>query len=236
MIDLGSTDFYFRVSSMPRKEFEAYSSRLFDIWDAYVGRELSLEDYALSLEVEEGSVKGKGKILAGLLALYVGIGQYGSFVRGIQTIRGQVASAGDYLVKNAHSSLGSNQPDPAVKNRSGALGQLQRLFVKVQHNEITVEEAMEQASVIVGDDAAMAPEFMVQLKESLRNSPRYPEQIILPLEGFDEELSTQEKDNDQAPHLPKPKPEALPPPATQLRIEIWRESKRGRKRLRVVEL
>jgi hypothetical protein len=94
MIDLGSTDFYFRVPSMPRKEFEAYSSQLFDIWDAHVGRELSLEDYALSLEVEEGSVKGRGTILAGLLALYVGIGQYGSFIRGIQTIRGQVASAG----------------------------------------------------------------------------------------------------------------------------------------------
>ncbi len=236
MIDLGSTDFYFRVPSMPRNEFEAYSSRLFDIWDEHVGRELSLQDYALSLEVEEGSVKGKGKILATLAALYFGIGHYGAFIDGIETIRGQVVSAGDYLVKKAHSSLGSNQPDPAVKNRSGALGQLQRLFVKVQHNEITVEEAMEQAAVIVGNDAAMAPEFLAQLNNALRNAPRCPEQIILPLEGFDEDSNPQEKDNDQAPRLPKTKPEALPPPATQLRIEIWRESKRGRKRLRVVEI
>ena len=131
MIDLGSTDFYIRVPSMPRNEFEAYSSGLFDIWDTHVGRELSLEDYSLSLEVEEGSIKVKGKILAGLAALYFGIGAYGSFIQGIQIIRGQVVSVGEYLAEKAHNTLGPNQPAPTVKKRSGALGQLQRLFVKV---------------------------------------------------------------------------------------------------------
>ena len=79
---------------------------------------------------------------------------------------------------------------------------------------------MKQAAVIIGDDAATAPEFMAQLNESLRNAPRYPQQIILPFEGCDDEPTPPEKNN-QTPRFPKPIPSL--PPATQLRIEIWRE-------------
>ena len=87
MFDLGSTDFYIAVPSMPRREFEKYSTSLFDEWDEYAARILALPDYSLVLEVEEGSIKGSGKIAVVLGALYIGIGNYGSFMSGLQTIR-----------------------------------------------------------------------------------------------------------------------------------------------------
>jgi hypothetical protein len=110
MIDLGTTEFVIDVPSMPRAAFEAYSTQLFDEWEAYVGRKLALPDYALVLHIEEGSVKGRGKIAVILGALYLGIGQYGDFMSGLQTIRGQVSSVGDYLAKEAAEPFSSNNP------------------------------------------------------------------------------------------------------------------------------
>lgn len=53
MIDLGSTEFLIRVKSLPEKDFELYSSRLFDEWEASVERALSIPDYYISLVIEE---------------------------------------------------------------------------------------------------------------------------------------------------------------------------------------
>ena len=234
MIDLGSTDFYIGVPSLPRDEIEAYSSRLFDIWDTHVGAELGLDDYSLALEIEEGSIKGSGKLGATVAALYLGVCGYGSLVQGIQTIRSHVIAAGNYLAETAHSSLGPNKPSPSVRRRSGELGRLQRLFYRVQRREITVDEAMQQAEIIIGSDAPTAPEFLKSLNDSLRNTPLIPDQLSLALEEFEEEPIPEEKNQNQAPRLPRPK-EALPP-ANQFRVEIWRESKKGNKTVRVIEL
>jgi hypothetical protein len=84
MIDLGATDFYIGVPSMPQHELETYSTRLFDEWEKYMEKALALPDHSLALEVDEGSVKGRGKIAAGLIALYLGIGQYSDFVSGLR--------------------------------------------------------------------------------------------------------------------------------------------------------
>jgi len=234
MIELGSTEFYIGVPSLPRDKFEAYSSHLFDIWDAHVENELGLNDYSLALEIEEGSIKGFGKLGATITALYFGICGYGSFIQGIQTIRDHTTAVGDYLAERAHSTLGPTQAVPSIKRRGGQLGQLQRLFLKVQRREITVDEAMRDAELILGSDAATAPEFMARLNDSLRSAPLYPKQISLALEGLEEEPAPPERNRNQAPRTPRPK-EALPP-ANQLRVEIWRESKRGKKRVRVIEL
>ena len=74
MIDIGSTNFIIKVPNLPRDKFEQYSSTLFDEWDTIVERKLIVSDYSISLEIEEGSIKGKGKIAISLGALYFGIG------------------------------------------------------------------------------------------------------------------------------------------------------------------
>lgn len=62
MIDLGATEFYIKVQALPRREFEIYSTKLFDEWERYVEQALKLPDYALSLQVEEGSIKAEGQL------------------------------------------------------------------------------------------------------------------------------------------------------------------------------
>lgn len=234
MIDLGTTDFNIAIPSMPRREFERYSTRLFDEWDEYVEIALALPDYSLVLEVEEGSIIGKGKIAALAGALYIGISNYGSFISGIQTIHQQISTVGDFLAERAAIPFESSGVKPKVRKHGGSLARLQRLFLKVQRGEMTVDQAMSEAKDLLGDDAATAPEFMRKLEESLEQAPRFHQQQLLPLDalGMEDSLPSSEKGR-----LPRPSPKKpyLPPPL-HFRVEVWRESKKGPRKIRVVQL
>ena len=233
MLDLGTTDFYIAVPSMPRPEFERYSTHLFDQWDAYVERTLALSDYSLALEVEEGSIKGVGRIAALVGAVYLGVGNYGSFISGLQIIRGQVNAVGDFLAEQAVTPFDSTVK-PKVSKRGGDLSRLQRLFLKVQRAELTVEQAMTEAENILGDDAENSPEFMKKLEDSLHQTPRFHQQQMLPLDVVDFEDFTQLNEKKKAPQSPLKKPD-LPPPL-HYRVEVWRDSKKESRRVRVVQL
>lgn len=234
MIDLGTTDFFIGVPSMPRPEFEKYSTRLFDEWEEHVGRTLALPDYSLALEVEEGSVKGAGNIAVVLGALYLGIGNYGDFFQGLQTIRGQISSAGDFLAERAAIPFKSNGRETKVRKRGGSLAHLHRLFVKVQRREMTAEQAMREAETLLGDEATTAPEFMHNLQESLEQTPLLPQQLPLLLDPLEQEAVVPGGGKERRPRPPHPMPTM--PPSQQLRVEVWRESKKGQRRIRVIEL
>lgn len=234
MIDLGATDFYIDVPSLPRHEFEKYSTKLFDEWEAYVEQVLKIPDYALALEVEEGSIKGGAKIAAALYALYIGIGQYGSFVSGLQTIQGQISSAGDFLAAHATSPFSSSKIKPKVKKHTGSLGELQRLFYKVQQGKITPEQAMLEAEIMFGNEAESAPGFMSEMKSSLENTPLLATQLKLPLNTFEHEAFQQIISKKRQPSIPRPKPE--PPIGQQFRVEVWRDSKKDKRNVRVIKL
>lgn len=234
MFDLGTTDFNIAIPSMPRREFERYSTRLFDEWDEYVEKTLSLTDYSLVLEVEEGSIIGKGKIAAYAGVMFLGISSYGSFVSGIQTIYEQVSTVGDFLAERAAIPFESSGVKAKVRKHGGSLARLQRLFLKVQRGEITVDQAMSEARDLVGDDAATVPEFMRKLEESLEQAPLFHQQqlLLLDVPGMEDSLPNSEKER-----LPRPSPKKpyLPPPL-HLRVEVWRESKKGLRKIRVVQL
>lgn len=234
MIDIGSTEFYIGVPSLPREQFTSYSERLFDAWEARLASELPLDDYAIALDVEEGSIKGSGKAGVALTGLYAFVCGYGSFVQGLQTIQSHATSAGQFLVTSAHAAFAGNAPEPIVKRRGGTLGQLQRLFSRVQSRAITVEEAMAEAERLIGDEAATAPDFLARLNESLKAAPLLPLQINLPMAGIKDDHEPLEDRRNPAPAAPRPK-HALPL-EIQLRIEIWKETKRGKKNVRVVEI
>ncbi len=219
---------------MPRPEFEKYSMRLFDEWEERVERTLALPDYSLALEVEEGSVKGVGKLAVLLGALYVGIGNYGSFISGLQTIRDQVSSVGDFLAERAANPFVLRGLEPKVHKRGGSLSHLQRLFVKVQRREMTVEQAMNEAEALFGDDATTVPEFMQKLQESFEQTPRLPQQLPLSLDTLEQAVVVPGSNKERSPRPSHPKP-SLPPPQ-QFRIEVWRESKKGQRKIRVIQL
>ena len=234
MLDLGSTDFYFAVPSLPRDELEAFSSKLFDTWEAQIANELPLDDYSLTLEIEEGSIKGSGKVTARLIAVGLFISNYGSIIQGLQTMRSHVTLAGDYLTERAHEFLGPEKPAPSVRKRSGTLGQIQRLFIKVQRREMTAEEAMVEADEILGAEVTTAPDFMLRLSEALKEAPVQAQQLFLSPAGDLSEPA--EEESTKRPGSRSSNSVPVIPQMNQFRVEIWRESKRGKKQIRIIAI
>src|SRR5947209_4227179 len=119
MIDIGTTEFYFSVPNLPKRKLEDYSMLLFDCWERNVQDNLLIPDYSLSLEVEEGSIKGKGQIAVMVGALYFGIGNYGSFISGLQIIRNQIDSVSSFLSETAERQLVNKPTSSTIRKRSG---------------------------------------------------------------------------------------------------------------------
>ncbi|MGF1910680.1 hypothetical protein L4C38_14655 [Vibrio kasasachensis] len=234
MANIGTVDFYLGVPILPREEFEIYSTQLFDEWEAYIGEYLQLSDFSLVLEVEEGSIKAKGKIFAAIGVLYIGIGQYGSFVSGLQTIHNQVRAVGEYFGERASSPFDLSLAKPKIRNRGESLARLESLFVKVQRGEMTVEIAMQETEAIFGAEVEEAPEFMSDLKKSLEQVSVIPKQMELHLVDSDGEELTTEDPKPKKPRNPQPK---RPAPVTdQFRVEVWRETKKSKRNIKVTSL
>ncbi|PVZ69625.1 hypothetical protein [Pelagibaculum spongiae] len=236
MVNIGTTDFYINVPSLPRGEFESYSSLLFDDWENYVHDVLELQDYSLSLNVEEGSIKAKAKIAATTLGiLYIGIGQYGSFISGLGTIESQVISASEYLGQRAGKPFSSRNIRPNIRRRGESLSRLKGIFEKIKRGQISVEEAMIESEILFGPEMKNVPGLIDDLENAFAQAPLMPQQIHLPLVSADgEELMPDEEKNTKKNKPTKPK-EPIPAP-DHYRIEVWRESKKSKRNLRVVDL
>jgi hypothetical protein len=235
MVDLGSTEFVLGIPSFPEQELRRLSSSLFDSWEIYVDSSVSVPDYSLFLQVEEGSVKGRASIGAVLAAVYFGIGTYGDFISRLKTIGEQVSATGDYLSQQAARVFSCPPARATSKKRGGSLAALQRLFVRVQKGELTAEEAMLRAESLLGEEAAAEPGFMHDLADALLKCPRYHQQQPLPYLDQAEELDAPLDAVPKSPRLPKAPPPVLGPPL-QLRVEVWRESKNKRKQTRITKL
>ena len=233
MINLGSTEFVLQAPSLPEDHLASLSTSLFDSWESFAERSLTLPDYSLFLQVEEGSIRGLAATGAFAYAVYLGIGNYGDFISGLKTINDQLGSIREYVAAEAprifpcHETL-------ATKKRGGALAALQRLFVKVQKGELAPDDAMNQATALLGAEAASEPGFFRDLDNALRTCPRFHAQLPLPLGDIpDDDL--QAIPDPQRPGRPaRPKPPLGP--ALQFRVEVWRESKTKRKETRIVRL
>ena len=232
MLDLGSTDFYFVVPCLPRDQLEAFSSKLFDTWEAKVANELPINDYALTLEIEEGSIKGSSNVKASLLAVSLFIANYGSLIQGLQTMSSHVNLAGSYLTTKAQKLLDLKNTDLVVRKRSGTLGQLQRLFIKVQRREMTAEDAILETEKILGSDVSDAPDFMLRLNQAFREAPMQAEQLFLsPAGDLSEPI---EEEPIKRPRSRSQSSNPAVPEINRFRIEIWRDSKRGKKHIKII--
>lgn len=224
MIGIGSVDIYIDAPSLSREELEEYSRSLFDQWEAYVGDHLGLSDYSLSLSVEDGSVKALGKIGVGLCALYMGIGQYGSFISGVKIIKAQVNDVSEYLGERAVVPFSENQIKPKVRKRGEALSRLEGIIKKVEAGEMSVEEALEKAKALLGNEDDV-PEFYDGLKGSLTDIPNHPSENQFELNITTEQACLlEDKHGPKASKLPRPKQ----PPIDHYRVTVWRESREER--------
>ncbi|MDE2584352.1 MAG: hypothetical protein KGN39_03060 [Betaproteobacteria bacterium] len=234
MIDLGSTDFLIQVPSLPETELAGLSTSLFDSWESFVEGSLAVPDYSLFLQVEEGSIKGLAKTGALLYAVYLGIGNYGSFISGLQTINEQLNATRQYLINEVGRTFPCQEAKTSTRKRGGSLAALQRLFVKVQKGELTPDEAIAQAETLLGNEAATVPGFQRDLENALRTCPLFPEQLPLPLVDLSEN-DLQTLFDPKRPSRPA-RPRPVLGPTLQFRVEVWRESKKKRKETRIVRL
>lgn len=234
MLDLGSTDFSLAVSSIDASHLEALSSSLFDEWEGYVDQSLTLPDYSLFLQVEEGSINGWGRIKSTAGALVMGITAYGGLMSGVEIISKQLSATGNYLSEQALSKFSCAKPHATVKRKGGVPAAIQRLFVRVQSGELSPAEASIQAEAILGNDASEVPGFLETLSNAFRNCPRHPQQAQLPLDELIEAIPPEITGS----KLPKPPQRRSPnhPPPLHYRVEVWRESKRKRKQTKVTVL
>ena len=228
MINIGTTDFYLNVASLPIDEFESYSTELFDKWEEYVSNVLELPDYYLALDVQEGSVNAKSKILVSATVLCGFLATYGSISSGVKSLHSDITTIGNYLGDRASSPFPEANEKPKVHKRGEALSKLESLFVKVGNGSISVEEAMTLAEKLLGEDAGEVPEFMEELKYSLEKTPS---QIQLPIEEPEFLPALSEKDDEREPSKSKPKIPVIR--SDQYRVEIWKESKSSKRNVLV---
>lgn len=240
MITIGRTDFYIDVPEISSIELERYSTQLFDDWEKYTSEHLHLSDYSLLLEVEEGSIKALKKIGVTAGVLYLGIGQYGSFISGVNTIYDQTKAVAEYFTTRASAPFAKNQEKPRVRRSGATLSRLKMLFHKVKNRELTVEEAMQESKKFLGDEINEVPEFLKDLQYSLENTPLNPEQINLPFEFEEIEQEDEEDEEELPPSTPSKKPKPSVPrqpaiPSSHLKIQVWRESRKSKKNVRVTK-
>ena len=227
MLDLSSTTFLIDTPGLPRRRLERNSTNPFDKWDLNISRIVAVPDYSISLEIEDGSIKGKGKIAVALGALYFGIGNYGSFISGLQTIRDQVVTASNYLADQANSPFDA---DMTVNRKGGIAAQLRRLFTRVQSGQLSVEDAMVEADKLIGENVKDSPEFMNALRDSLRTAPKHHQQTELAL-AMPEFVEPTPYEADHESRHPVPRPPVAPAP--HFRVVVWRDSRREERQIRV---
>lgn len=236
-IEIGLTEFTLDVPALPEIELRAYSLRLFDIWDQHLEDRLPLPDYALHLELEEGSLKGRGRVAAAAIALVTAVSTGGGFISGVKEIVWVVKEAGTLLAREAAVPYGNANPQVKVRRGAGKLGEIERLIQRVQNGQLDRHEAAILARAVFAEeqDEPGMEELRVAALDAVDTAPRAPTQLYLPLEEF-EVLPTRgsQRRQSQSPRPPKPKP-TLPPPE-RFRAEVWRESKRDPKRVQITPL
>lgn len=232
MIDIGSSNFLINVPSLPVGELEIYSSTLFDSWEESVAKTLTLPDYSLALKVEEGSIKGKGAIAATAGAIFIGIGSYGDFISGLETINSQVSTVTSSLFESARSPFGCTSSNSKVRRNTGALGRLHSLFDQVKSGKMSPEQAMLATKELFGNDSDETENFIKELKTQFEEVPLYPEQLSFESDDWKECEENKVKPPKRKPNKPKPQPTPI---IEQYRIEIWRESKKSKKRVKIIK-
>ncbi|MGH8061517.1 MAG: hypothetical protein ACREO7_05830 [Pseudoxanthomonas sp.] len=233
MLDVVTTSFFIKSPTFNKGAFEHHSSELFDEWEAHVESYLQLPDYALTLVLEEGSIKGKGKIAAGAAALYFGIGAYGDFVSGLRTIHEQASYVTNVLFDQAKNHFSCDNERGNTRRSGGEIVYLQRLFERVQFGSISPEQAIREVTIRWGEDATYSPEFMHNLASSLEAAPRFPEQLPLSDESWPDCLDLEPLGREPEPRAPRA-PE-LPIPQ-HYRIEISRPSKGEKKKVKLTKI
>jgi len=115
-----------------------------------------------------------------------------------------------------------------VSKNEGALSRLHRLFDKVQSGVLTADEAMIEVKTLFGEKVSQFQNLFVNCNSSLKMHHGIQSSLSLIDEEWEE---CAEEPTEGKKRTPRP----IPIPQ-HYRIEIWRESKKDKKHVRVTNL
>ncbi|MGE0116276.1 MAG: hypothetical protein AB7T07_15500 [Steroidobacteraceae bacterium] len=233
MLDVVTTSFYIKSDLFGKDSFEQLALALFDEWDGQVAKNLQLTDYSLTLVIEEGSIKGSGKIAASAAVLYIAIGNYGDFIAALATIKSQVEYVTSALFQQAKSRFNCETSLGNTKRSGGEIFYLERLFHRVRLGALSPDQAMQEIRARWGEEAASSPDFMRDLAKSLEDSPHYPEQLSLSDDSWESCTDVEESPESPRPRLPREPEFPIP---QHFRVEISRLSKGEQKKIRLTRV
>jgi len=184
MIDIVRASFNFDAPAPPEDQLISYAKRIFQEMDSAVEQYLHFDDYSLYLSVEEGSIKGVGKVALFAYALYEGIAQYGSFIQGVEIIKRQGCAVAQAIVDAASNDQVVEQVfKKRTRTDAGAASRLKQLFEKVRDREIGPEVATAKALEIMDPTGTELPsEAKQEIANSIESLEKYPEQLTLELD------------------------------------------------------
>ena len=147
MAILAQASLHFRAPRLTEWELDAIAERLFEIADRNARAMLPIDDFEIYVEVEDGSVKTRAQIVAGVLAaIYLGMGNFGDFVGSVKETARIGRALGRAINAEFVERMGPSPRDITYSRPdAGLAGQLERLFNQVEKGEITSEEATKRA-------------------------------------------------------------------------------------------
>jgi hypothetical protein len=182
LITISQAYFQFTAPELADDVLESYARTLFQVFDDSAEHLLPLPDYDLHLDVEEGSIKGKGTVWVTTAALVFGIGHFGSFVQGLREIHGLAKAVGDRLIQSAPQHL----PTPAAhltwsRSDSATVGRLLTLFREVGKGNLDPDSATQKAIELLQNGEPLSPQLLQDLKTAIRDVKQH-KQLVLPFE------------------------------------------------------
>jgi hypothetical protein len=231
VIPIGEAFFRLDAPDIDDEALQRYAAVLFKGFDASASN-LPLSDYGLALDIEEGSIRGKGVVLTTAAALYFGIGAFGDFVQGVREIGQLTKPVVDQLISDAPKKLGRPNALTWKRSDTAALARLERLFAAVKSGALEPAEATRRAIALLSEVDALPESMVKDMATSI-------ECIVLDPKQFDllpplQEESSAELLNLHGPDKRRPRPGKHVLPSRKLRVELRKTGRKGETILRVV--
>lgn len=141
---------------------------------------------------------------------------------------------GDFLIQAAESQLNQPTGKKHTKRSSDVIGSLENLFKKVQSGQISAAEATLKAEAILSKYDNAPTELLEEIEKGFFTAPLFHQQIPL-IEPEEDILIGDLSSSNKIPRNKSPL-DGPKQPIDHFRIEIWRESRKDPKTVRILKV
>lgn len=227
MIQLGVATVHLQYRKVDEPELRRLAVMLFEYAEGEVRQRLRVEHTSVVMEVEEGTLKIRTKIIAGAIAVGTFLGNYGSIREGAVALGKDVYTVGKFLVEHIPERVGADPGDLISTHRSATLTRrIEKIVHDVERGQLDADEAVDRLVRLLEVDQNVAgePKLVESLKRDVARMAQTNGPIAKKSTPFKQvsTLATEEHISwQEEPEVPRvPAPEALNRPR---RIRVERE-------------